>query len=321
MIRLAIVGLGRWGTILVRSVQGKSDLARFTVAVSRSPGERAELAAELDLEVVPTLAAALAHPEVDAVVLASPHSHHADEIAAAAKAGKPVLVEKPFTLDRASADRAVAGGEVLFAAAHNRRFLPAVMMLKKMIEDGDLGEILHLETNFSGNVVGRYTRDIWRVAEGESPAGGLAGSGIHMIDLIIHLAGPVSEVYAISSRRVLDLPMDDTTAVVMRLASGASAALTTIVASAGDFRLKLFGTKGSAELATPEKLVITPVGGEPRIETFPPIDMERAEIEAFALAVAGTKPYPISLDDVLNGVSVFEGVSRSIEARAPVATT
>ena len=231
------------------------------------------------------------------------------------------MVEKPFTLTRTSAEGAVSaarGAGIVLAAAHNRRFLPAVVELKRMVEAGEVGELLHIESNFSGNAVGRYGPDAWRIAPGESPAGGLAGSGIHMIDTIIHLAGPMSSVFARSSRRIPDLALDDTMAAIFGLASGGSASLTAITATAPTFRLHLFGTELAAELRGPQTLVVSSVDGERRERTFEPFDIERAELEAFADAVAGRAAYPVPLHEVVNGVAAFEGVSASIAAGRPV---
>lgn len=327
MIRLAIAGLGRWGKVLVDSVQGKSATTRFTHAVTRDPARSADYLLKHGIAAVTSLDQVLADPAVDGIVLATPHSRHADEIIACAKARKPVFVEKPVTLTHESGVRALAAAReagIVRAAGFNRRWLTPVAEVAAMIRAGDLGEVLLIETNFSGNARGRYAADHWRVAEGESPAGGLAGSGIHMIDTMIHLAGPIGEVFAVSSRRVHDVPLDDTTAVILRHRGGATSTLQMVTASAPMFRICVFGTKGSAEIRGKaeqrgsETLDITPVSGEPIRRTYAPFDIERAELEAFAAAIAGMAAYPITDEEVLNGIAAFEGVSASLAARGPV---
>src|SRR5205085_10637609 len=83
MITAAIVGLGRWGQTLVRSVQGKSERLRFTTAVSRDPARVRDFATRHGLDVVGSLDAVLADPAIDAVVLATPHTQHVAEVIAA----------------------------------------------------------------------------------------------------------------------------------------------------------------------------------------------------------------------------------------------
>lgn len=316
---LALLGLGRWGTTLIRSVQDKSDVVGFAAAVTRSPEKHRDSASALGIRLLPDLEAALSDPAIEGIVIATPHSQHAAAIAACRKAGKPILVEKPFTLDRASANAALAGGDSLVAAAHNRRFLPAAQAIGAAVATDELGLILHIEANFSGNVVGRYTTDMWRSDASESPAGGLAGSGIHLIDLIIGYAGPVASVYATASRRVPELPIDDTMTATLRFASGASAVLSCVTASTNCLRVQVFGTKGSAELRGADSVSFMTVDGRRRTLEFPPTDIERAELEAFARAISGQQAYPVPLADVLNGVSVFEAISRSLTTGAAVA--
>ena len=91
MLRAAICGAGHWGTRLIESVQGKSGKIRFVAAVTRDPAALARLAERFGLALTARYADVLADPAIDAVVLATPHSHHADEIDAAAQAGKHVF--------------------------------------------------------------------------------------------------------------------------------------------------------------------------------------------------------------------------------------
>lgn len=317
---LAIVGLGRWGRVLVDSVQGRSARVRFAAAVVRDVARSAPDAAARGLSVHADLAAVLDDPAIDGIVLATPHSQHAAQIAACAAAGKPVFVEKPVTLTRASAEAAIAAAGkagIVVAAGFNRRFLPVIRDLKALLDGGEAGSLLHIETHFSGNLAGRYGPGHWRIAPGESPAGGLAGSGIHHIDAIIHLAGPIASVFAVTTRRVHDFPMDDTTMVMFRLASGAVASLLCITATVPTWRITVFTTRarievdGVADRRGTEMMRASFINGDAMQRTYAPFDIERAELEAFAEAIAGTAPYPVALDQVINGVAAFEAVSTS----------
>src|SRR3970282_476235 len=110
MLRTAICGAGHWGTRLIESVQGRSGEIRFVAAVTRDPAALEPLRERFGLALTARYADVLADPAIDAVVLATPHSQHAAEIAAAAKAHKHVFVEKPFTLTRESAEGAIEAG-------------------------------------------------------------------------------------------------------------------------------------------------------------------------------------------------------------------
>src|SRR5207247_6022964 len=138
MIRAAIVGIGRWGRTLVGSIQGKSSAIRFTSGHNRTRAHAEAFCAEHGLKLSDSLDAILADPAIDAVVFATPHSQHGPQVERAAAAGKHVFMEKPFTLDRKSAARAldaVARAGVALGAAHPRPFPPGTRELAARIPD------------------------------------------------------------------------------------------------------------------------------------------------------------------------------------------
>src|SRR5271157_116463 len=191
MIDAAIVGLGRWGKTLVGAVQGKSDRLRFTRAVSRNPDDLRKFAAQHRLELVGALEPVLADRAIDAVVLATPHSLHCEQIIAVATAGKAVFCEKPLTLKRADAARAIDAcrkAGVVLGVGTDKRFFPAFAELARLVKSGELGKVIHLEAHFSNEVAGTFTE--WRYSPEESPAGGMTGTGVHVLDMLISLAGP-----------------------------------------------------------------------------------------------------------------------------------
>src|SRR5450759_277505 len=108
MLRAAVCGAGHWGTRLIESVQGKSNKIGFVTAVTRNPADKLALAERFGLALTDSYRQVLADRAIDAVVLATPHSQHAGEIITAAKAGKHVFCEKPFTLTRDDAQTAIA---------------------------------------------------------------------------------------------------------------------------------------------------------------------------------------------------------------------
>jgi predicted dehydrogenase len=290
MVRLALVGPGRWGRILVEAVQGVSQTVTFTHAVARTPSKVDAWCDAQGLSLGGDLSTLLSDPDIDGIVLATPHSQHAEQIVQVAEAGKDLFCEKPIALTRASAEKAlhaVREAGIVFAPGHNRRFLPAVQQMKAAIEAGQLGKILHVEGNMSSHVgYGEvYTPDMWRLAPGESPAGGLAAAGIHVIDLMIHLLGPIASLIAQSDRLVHDIDHDDTTSMLLRFQNSATGYVATMTATASIFRLQVFGEKGWLELHGNDTLTWKPVVGVPDVRTFPDVSTERLELEAFADAI------------------------------------
>ena len=142
MINAAIVGMGRWGQTLVNSVADGSYAIKFISGTTRTLSKVEEYAAEKNIRLHATYEDVMADDEVDAVVLASPHSVHFDQMMAAADAGKHVFCEKPFCLTGAEAKTAldaIAAKGLKVAIGHNRRFSPNAIRLKQMIDAGELG--------------------------------------------------------------------------------------------------------------------------------------------------------------------------------------
>jgi predicted dehydrogenase len=315
MINAAIVGLGRWGRMLVAAVAGKSDKLRFTRAVGRDPAQHRDFAERYRLELVPGLEPVLADPQIDAVVLATPHSLHCEQIIAAAAAGKAVFCEKPLCLTKSDAARAIAACEqagIVLGVGTDKRFFPAFQELLRLGRSGALGELLHVEAHFSNEVAGGFAG--WRHDPAESPAGGMTGTGIHMLDAMIALAGPVRRVQAqLLTQKPPPDPLD-TISVLLEFASGASGTLAAVRSTPYYWRLHAFSRHASAEALGRTELVLRRSGGEPRRFDFAPVDSVRANLEAFADAVAGRAPYPIPTGESLAAVAAFEAITAAVRS-------
>jgi predicted dehydrogenase len=92
------------------------------------------------------------------------------------------------------------------------------------------------------------------------------------------------------------------------LDSGATCTFATLAAAPRFWRVALFGTEGLAELRGHEQLFFRARAGEEWVRDFPETDIERAELEAFAAAVAGGPAYPLPPEEAVHGVSVFEAM-------------
>jgi len=322
MLDAAIVGMGRWGQVLVNSVQSTPEAGiRFVAGTTRTLSKAEAYAKEKDIRLLPDYDAVIADPAVKAVVLSTPHSQHAEQVIAAARAGKHVFVEKPFTLSKASAEAAVKAcrdAGVVMALGHNRRFLPAVAEIKRMLAAGELGTLLHVEGQMSGPGAAGYKAGMWRADREESPLGGMGGMGIHMIDMIINLCGPFAQV-TVDSRAQVHPAIDDTTAMLGRLKAGPSVLFATIALAPRVWRVALHGTKAIVEMDGQERLRFTPLEGEGWVRDFPPTDIERAELSAFAAAAAGGPAYLLPVEEAIHGVSVFETMIASAKSGSTLA--
>ncbi len=321
MINAAIVGLGWWGQNIVRAVQDRSERLRFVHGVTKELAAASALAAEKGFSLSESLEDALADPRVEAVVLATPHSLHADQIVQVAQAGKPVFCEKPLALKRADAERAVAAcrrAGVALGVGQNKRFWPSMRELRRVVASGALGTIMHIEGHYSNENSSQFFAQ-WRDDPKETPGAGMTGTGIHLLDAFTNIAGPVERVHAqFASHRGGHDPRD-TVSVLFRFENGMSGFLGAVRASPIYWRVHVFGDKGSVEALGETQVVTRASGGKVESCDYPRIDSLLAEFDAFADAIAGNAPYPITLDEMVNTIAAFEAVIRSIEADAPLA--
>ena len=331
MINAAIAGLGWWGKTVVESVQGSSKDIQFVAAATRtvSPETQAFCDAQ-NVRLVANFDALLADPSVNAIVLATPHSQHTQQVIAAAKAGKHVFCEKPFALTKSDADAAVQATKqagVTLGLGYNRRFHPEMTKLRDKIRSGDLGTILHVEANMTFPNALALKADAWRANREETPCGGLTPMGVHAIDGMIDLCGPITQVFCQSFRQAVEIDSDDTTSILFRMKGGMSGYLGTITATGPGFSFQVFGTKGWVRLegmthvagASSEErrtrlfgaCKFQPVKGPAETWEAARLDVTRATLESFAQAASGGAPFPIPLDEMIHGASVTEAVVRS----------
>ena len=318
MLRVAIHGLGRWGTRLVESVQQSRKL-RIVKGVSRQPDKHRDFSERSGIALVDSYDDVLRDPGIDAVLLATPHSQHHPQIVAAARAGKHVFVEKPMTLTRASAEDAVSACRVAgitLGLGFNRRYAPSYVEMMRRIRAGEIGDVLHVEGQHSGPTGYRLQAGNWRATRAEAPGGGMTARGIHALDGMIQIAGLVTSVYALSERRKLpaQIELDDTTSMLLKFSSGATGYLGTLFATGDFYRVHVFGTNGWLEMRGDTELIARGLDGKPERHTFAAIDKEQAVLEAFADAVAEKRPCMVPPEQAVNGVAVLEAIVASSTA-------
>ena len=338
MIKAAIVGMGWWGRTLVESVQGASDKIRFVEGATRTVSPEVEaFVKQHGLRLLPDYDAVLADKEIDAVVLSTPHSMHAAQVIAAAKAGKHVFCEKPFTLTKQEAEDAVAAAKqagVTLGLGYNRRFHPEMNRLREQIRSGELGTILHVEATMTFPNALFLKPSHWRAHKDETPAGGLTPMGVHAVDGMIDLCGPIDHVYAQSFRRAVEIDSDDTTSILFRMKDGMSGYLGTMTATGPGFSFQVFGSKGWVRLegvthvagaSSEERRTrlfgncrFQPVKGELKSWQAETLDLPRVTLEAFATAASGGAPYPITYEEMIHGSAVTEAIVRSAATGAVV---
>ena len=151
--------------------------------------------------------------------------------------------------------------------------------------------------------------------------------GVHAIDGMIDLCGPITQVYCQSFRQAVQIDSDDTTSMLFRMKGGMSGYLGTMTATGPGFSFQVFGTKGWVRLegmthvagASSEErrtrlfgtCKYQPAKGPAEVWEAARLDVTRATLEAFGTAAAGGPAFPIPVSEMIHGASVTEAVVRS----------
>jgi len=331
MIKSAIVGLGWWGQHIAKCLSQDGAKLQFVRGVDPRVDQLSAVAEQYGVPIAADLSEILEDPEIEAVILATPHSVHEEQIVACAEAGKHVFAEKPLTLTLAGAQRAVdacGAANVVLAVDHERRFERAFAEVKKLIESGELGTLMHLEANFSHDVLANVDPNDWRASPAESPIPAYSAMSIHLTDAYQYLCGPIAEVFAYATQRVGNWGASDVFTLQVKFASGLTGSMSSILVTPMYVRFQAFGSKAWVEARSDThpgqpgvtKLTLARTGQEKCVKDLEYIDTVRMNLDAFADAVAGVAPYPISTADKLGNIAVMEAIVESVRSGRPIRT-
>jgi predicted dehydrogenase len=321
MLNVAVVGIGWWGQTII-TLMKKSPKFKVVKGVKRDPSTVADFARDNDVEIITDYSAVLKDPNVQAVILCTPHSQHTEQIIAAANAGKHVFCEKPLSMTRADVLRAISAvnaNKVTLAVGHERRFEPPILDLMRTITSGELGTPLQIEANFSQDKFLTLAADNWRLTGSEAPAGPLTATGIHILDLAVGVFGGAESVLCSVKQLGSQLVNGDTLAALVTFKNGGHAMLSAILATPFDGRFAVYCSKGWIEVrdnahpSTPAGWTLTKVvsGDKRTVEKYPPASSVLANLEAFADAVEGRQPYLVPQEQMIANIAALEAIIES----------
>lgn len=323
MLSAAMVGLGWWGRHIVGAMKD-SEALRFVRLATGNPERHRDYEAETGIPLLANFEAALDDPAVDTIVLCTPHSQHEPQVLAALAAGKHVFCEKPMALSRESAERMVAAAEKagkILGIGHERRFEPSMEEIARLVASGEIGLPMHIEANFSHDLMVGLDPSNWRASPAEGPSVCMTGMGVHLTDLFIAMMGPVEAVCAQRASRILGLPTGDVVTLSLRFASGATGLMAAVAATPYYGRFSLFGDQMWVEArdsAHPqhggETFVITcGKDGKQHSRTLTARDPVRPNLDEWATAVIGQGTYRFTHDQIIGNAAILEAVGISAD--------
>lgn len=187
-------------------------------------------------------------PDVDAVYIATPNNLHYDNCVMCLEAGKHVLCEKPFTVDRAE-------GEKLFAMAKEKglfimeafwiRFLPALLKMKELIDAGTIGDVIWARSDY-GFIAKGARKD--RKFDSSLAGGALLDIGIYNLGFMRMVMGDAQPESFDSHYHINEYGTDDFSTILLRYPGGKSAVVTTAIGVNMTRFAAVYGTKGCISL-------------------------------------------------------------------------
>lgn len=321
-VGLASIGLGWWGNVLADGVASSGE-AQVVTCYARTPETREIFASKHGCNAAESLAEIWDDPAIEGVLMATPHAVRQELIAQAAAAGKHIFVEKPLALTgaeaRASAQAAREAGVVL-QVGHNKRRQTGNRRLHEMLGSGELGQLQHIEANISVPVAFKPDLPEWRKNPEQMPAGGMTPLGVHHVDTIQYLGGPIRSVSAISMKVYGALEVDDVTAMLFELESGPLAYLVTLLATVAVNTVTVYGSEAAAWSKGDGTRLFVQKRGEPSRTEVPvtPIDTIADEMAEFADCMTNGRQPETGPEAAVPVVDVLEAIIASAESRRSV---
>lgn len=251
--KFGIIGCGMIANIHVSAIQ-KIESAEVYGVYDPVLERAQEFAAKCGCKVYVSIEEMMADKELDIVNICTPSGTHADLAIVAAKAGKHVVVEKPLAISTEEAKSVVCVQKetgVKICVISQLRFSPGVQALRSAVQQGQLGKLI------MGSLSMRYYRSEeyyqnggWRGKWATDGGGALMNQGIHGLDILCYICGPVVSVRAFFKTLLHDIEVEDTLCAILEFQNGALGTLeaSTAINPGSARRIEIGGTEGSVVL-------------------------------------------------------------------------
>lgn len=252
-IRFAIVGCGHIAKKHAEAIKN-AEGAELIAVCDTIPGNMEFYTSEYGAKPYINYDEMILNPEIDVINICTPSGSHAPLTVKAANAGKHVVVEKPIALSLKDTDAMIEACEknnVKMAVLHPNRFRPAMLELRKAMEEGRFGKLSHANATVRWNRnQAYYDQATWRGTK-EFDGGVLMNQAIHNLDLLVWMMGDVEEVYSMAATRLRNIEAEDVSTGVLRFKNGSLGvieAATTIYPKNFEESLSIFGENGTVKI-------------------------------------------------------------------------
>ena len=248
-LRVACIGMGWWSDVLADAIQ-RSGKLEIRGCYTRSEEKRNNFAAKYRCRPAESYEALLADAEIEAIINTTPNDAHLLTTRAAAAAGKHIFLDKPIAntvSDGRAITEACRQAGVVLALGYQRRREDHFRWIKQQIDDGLFGKLVNAEANISRDRLGKIDLTSWRYQAAGMPGGVMLQIGIHYIDVLEYLIGPIHAVRGQSAQLVLPGDNPDVASLILEHRCGALSTLNASYASASEYYLmNIYGKDATA---------------------------------------------------------------------------
>jgi predicted dehydrogenase len=320
-LRVACIGMGWWSDVLADAIQ-RSGKLEIRSCYTRSDEKRKTFAAKYRCRPAASYEALLADAEIEAIINTTPNDVHLATTCAAAAAGKHVFLDKPIAnsiSDGRAITEACRKAGVVLALGYQRRRESHFRYLRQLIEAGRFGKLVNAEANISRDRLGKVDLTSWRYQAAGMPGGVMLQIGIHYIDVLTYLIGPVHAVRAQSAQLVLPGDNPDVASLILQHENGALSTLNASYASASEYYLmNVYGKDMTAFYDWHNGLRLLKRGeSQPVAVPCPANDTLVEELEEFATAARGQGQHEVGGEEATRSLAVVRaGILSAREGRA-----
>jgi len=248
--KVASIGIGWWSDVLADAVSRTKSRIQIVSCFTRSDDKRRVFAEKYGCRAAGSLGEILEDTEINGIINTTPNHAHLETTCAAAEAGKHVFLDKPIAntiVDAKAITQACKDGGVTLGVGYQRRREGHFRWIKKRIEAGEFGRMVQAEANISRDREGKFEEGHWRYTAEGMPGGVMLQIGLHYVDVLMMLLGPVKIVSGMTSQLVLPGDNPDVGSLLMTHENGAVSTLSTSYASASEYYLfNVYGKRVSA---------------------------------------------------------------------------
>jgi predicted dehydrogenase len=320
-LRAAALGIGWWSDVLADAAKRSKDI-EIVACFTRSEDRQRAFAAKYGCRAAASYEDILKDPSIDAIINTTPNSVHFETTRMAADAGKHVFLEKPIANTVAEGHaiaRICSQAGVVLALGYQRRRESHFRWLKAEIDAGRFGKLVQAEGNISRDRLGKIDLSSWRYQASGMPGGVMLQIGIHYVDVLEMLLGPVACVAGRSAQLVLPGDNPDVANLILEHDNGAISNLTASYASASEYHMmNVYGKEASAYYDRFSGLRHLKRGeSEPRAISTENNDTIREELDEFVRCVrTGSKPETDGFWATRNLAVIAAGIRSARERRA-----